>query len=539
MSFAIAIWEVGAEGSKSIHALDENMDVIWTQGSLSTGTNYFYSIVVDLANNVLYNTIKGSTVNLCKIQKRSLTDGAVQATSADLDKGTCLCCVDADGRVWTCRPYRDLATDIIVYNTDLTVYESVDVPGENHNAVYYAAVTRDGLYVYLVGNRFYGDGKNYVSKYSVSNLYSGEAAEWEVELTGSTGLLEHCCVDVDDNIYCAAYSYDGVYQVGLWKVNSSGVVQWSGNPINGDRAAVVHNSKIYTPKDANANFFGQYNASTGALIGSSADAGAEVWDMAVDSGGSYVYGSCTYSTSIKKYDTDDWSTEAPVDSFTGTYSCIWYFGDPTGYVNLYLGGGKVATPTADPDSSTIVPHTLVTLSCATEGATIYFTVDGTTPDDESIEYTNPIDIVYSTTIKAIAYKTGMTESDVATFNYVTAGIPIWIDPVPDTPIPIPDNDGYDLVGNDVRVDEKYLTEKVKFQDGSSLRISQQYFEIKKSGVSLGSLSISEESRLRMERRSCNCKVVIQEAGFKLKEIGSNLYISQKTDEEIVLQDLWR
>ena len=41
---------------------------------------------------------------------------------------------------------------------------------------------------------------------------------------------------------------------------------------------------------------------------------------------------------------------------------------------------------------------------ADEGATIYYTTDGSTPDDKATEYTDKIELSATTTVKAIAYK---------------------------------------------------------------------------------------------------------------------------------------
>ena len=52
----------------------------------------------------------------------------------------------------------------------------------------------------------------------------------------------------------------------------------------------------------------------------------------------------------------------------------------------------------------------LTLSCATEGASIYYTTDGTDPDEESTEYEDAITIDHPTTVKAIAIKNGISSS---------------------------------------------------------------------------------------------------------------------------------
>ena len=55
----------------------------------------------------------------------------------------------------------------------------------------------------------------------------------------------------------------------------------------------------------------------------------------------------------------------------------------------------------------------VIISCATEGADIYYTADGTNPTTESAKYTAPIELTASAEIKAIAVKSGMNDSNAA------------------------------------------------------------------------------------------------------------------------------
>ena len=78
----------------------------------------------------------------------------------------------------------------------------------------------------------------------------------------------------------------------------------------------------------------------------------------------------------------------------------------------------VESPIFNPASDTVFyPSLNVTISCATAGATIYYTTDGTDPTDSSEPYTDPISISSTATIKARAYATGMAASDVATATY--------------------------------------------------------------------------------------------------------------------------
>lgn len=54
--------------------------------------------------------------------------------------------------------------------------------------------------------------------------------------------------------------------------------------------------------------------------------------------------------------------------------------------------------------SEFTDSTTVTITCATTGATIYYTTNGTDPTSNSTQYTTPITLNNTTTIKAIAYK---------------------------------------------------------------------------------------------------------------------------------------
>ena len=94
----------------------------------------------------------------------------------------------------------------------------------------------------------------------------------------------------------------------------------------------------------------------------------------------------------------------------------------SGATTLTLSGGDstVATPQIFPASGTVTSGTKVTLACSTNGATIYYTTDGTTPSSSSTEYTAQITISATTTIKAIAIKDGMNDSSVISATYTVS-----------------------------------------------------------------------------------------------------------------------
>jgi uncharacterized protein len=78
---------------------------------------------------------------------------------------------------------------------------------------------------------------------------------------------------------------------------------------------------------------------------------------------------------------------------------------------------QVAAVTASVPSGAVTANTTVTLTTATTDAKIYYTTDGTEPTASSTEYTAPVTIDSAKTIKAIAIKSGLANSTVATFTY--------------------------------------------------------------------------------------------------------------------------
>ena len=77
-----------------------------------------------------------------------------------------------------------------------------------------------------------------------------------------------------------------------------------------------------------------------------------------------------------------------------------------------------AAPTFSPPGGTYDAAQSVTISCATDGATIHYTTDGSAPTADSAAYGGPIDIDETATVKAIAVKDGWLDSAVAEATYV-------------------------------------------------------------------------------------------------------------------------
>lgn len=83
-------------------------------------------------------------------------------------------------------------------------------------------------------------------------------------------------------------------------------------------------------------------------------------------------------------------------------------------VNGVSASGTVTNAVSQPTCTTsnYVGGVKVTLKCATSGAAIYYTTDGKTPTTSSTKYSSAFNLTSTKTVKAIAVKSGMTNSTV-------------------------------------------------------------------------------------------------------------------------------
>ena len=94
-------------------------------------------------------------------------------------------------------------------------------------------------------------------------------------------------------------------------------------------------------------------------------------------------------------------------------------GTDTAYVppTFYISG-PCAAPTFNPAAGTYSSAQMVTISTSTSGAAINYATNGTTPSSTvGTVYNTPVSITANTTLQAIAYAAGYTNSSVASGNY--------------------------------------------------------------------------------------------------------------------------
>ena len=148
----------------------------------------------------------------------------------------------------------------------------------------------------------------------------------------------------------------------------------------------------------------------------------------------YMDGMFYYCPNLKTiYVGDGWTTNKVVagkDMFTGCTVLVGgngtvYDGNHTDYTYAHIDGGSANPGYFTPKNGYGMAATpvftyednKVYITSATEGATIHYTLDGTTPDAESPIYSDALTMTSDCTIKAIAMKDGYTPSAVTSYEF--------------------------------------------------------------------------------------------------------------------------
>ena len=185
---------------------------------------------------------------------------------------------------------------------------------------------------------------------------------------------------------------------------------------NPDATAVWHiapDGAYWTIYNASVNKYaaGTTTKNQGALVNDATDNHAK-WTI------TYQYSNFTIENYGRSQDTNDPNNKFLRQNSTSGWAT---YGSGTGSVpQLYkkVITNQVAKPSFSVAEGTYYESQSITLSCATDGATIYYTTDGSTPSaSNGTAYSTAISVSTTTTIKAIAVKSGMADSDIATATY--------------------------------------------------------------------------------------------------------------------------
>ena len=132
----------------------------------------------------------------------------------------------------------------------------------------------------------------------------------------------------------------------------------------------------------------------------------------------------TASGASAAYVLDQLSLTGITKNGDGTYTVTAQNGEATPAISATMRQAiTVAAPTFSVAAGKVAVNTPVTITTATEGASIYYTTDGKDPTTASNKYTGPVSITADTTIKAVAVLNGYPDSPVTTAAYTVDTTP--------------------------------------------------------------------------------------------------------------------
>lgn len=220
----------------------------------------------------------------------------------------------------------------------------------------------------------YANGNSGVIKYSGSNVSSGSACTAVEGLTSATFSVGHSSGTKNGNVQITAIS-----------VTYAPTHTLTYSATNGSIAGVV------------------FNTSTAVASGASVAEGGKVTLTAAP---------------VEGYSFTGWSVDSGTLSSSTDNPTTFTMGTTNATVTAnFAAGSIVANPTFTIPSGTYNETKSVVINCETDGATIYYTTDGTDPTTSSSVYSSAISVTQTTTIKALAVKGGMTNSGVASATY--------------------------------------------------------------------------------------------------------------------------
>jgi len=193
--------------------------------------------------------------------------------------------------------------------------------------------------------------------------------------------IEHAGTESDPYTVADARNAIDVGTTGLTGAYATGIVSAIPTPYNSTYGNITFN---FVDNEGEENYLQAYRC-VGADGVDASD--VQIGDVVV------VYGN------LKKYNNSTYEFDAACELVSLTHPAV-----------------AVEAPIFTPEAGTYTEAQSVTIACATDGVTIYYTTDGTEPTNASTQYTGAISVSQTTTIKAIAIK-GETQSVVATATY--------------------------------------------------------------------------------------------------------------------------
>ena len=227
--------------------------------------------------------------------------------------------------------------------------------------------------------------------------------------------------------------------VGAQSGYSSSVVQSVVYNIFPDKTGEIVSGRVLSPAGVPAaNVTVTIRRTTGGTTQTATTDSHGIFAFIVPGGRVYTVTASTDSATVQKNFTVSNSKDSSVWLEIGQYS---YSDASVTCGNVQCGDMRlvsltpVATPAFSPASGAFYPSVEIVLSCATAGATIRYTLDGSDPTENSAQYRSPFTLTQTTTVKAVAFKSGMAASAVAATTYTLTRPPKIATSTTEVPVP--------------------------------------------------------------------------------------------------------
>jgi autotransporter-associated beta strand protein len=188
------------------------------------------------------------------------------------------------------------------------------------------------------------------------------------------------------------------------------------------KAFVITNGHIATPAASVANVsFGTYNG--GPVVSANGTNDGIVWVLngAGGNGTEVLYAFNATNLAQQLYNSSQLSRDIPgngIKMITPTVANGKVYVGAQYSLSIYGLTAFLATPVISPNGGPFTNSVLVTLTDATPGAAIYYTLDGSAPTTGSTLYTGPFLVTTTVNLQAIAVKAGAVNSGVASASFI-------------------------------------------------------------------------------------------------------------------------